>query len=216
MFDPEFASAEPSQFELLNNLIEESEGFNKKMNPEELRSRQEEEKYMKQKQLEEERILKDISSSCHSDRYSNSSTTLNTKIEVIDKLIGTKAQKLDPRIWTDTELDELEEDFEDEREIPDYDIIYQQKVSAMDAYLGIDPEKDPSTSCSDTLCANIRLPKTKNLAEIELDISSTTFSVKTEHYKLIANFPQEVIEKETKAKWNSKTKTLQIIVPVVR
>lgn len=51
----------------------------------------------------------------------------------------------------------------------------------MDAYLGIDPEKDPSTSCSDTLCANIRLPKTKNLAEIELDISSTTFSVKTEH-----------------------------------
>lgn len=119
MFDPEFASAEPSQFELLNNLIEESEGFNKKMNPEELRSRQEEEKYMKQKQLEEERILKDISSSCHSDRYSNSSTTLNTKIEVIDKLIGTKAQKLDPRIWTDTELDELEEDFEDEREIPE-------------------------------------------------------------------------------------------------
>ncbi|KAG2378539.1 hypothetical protein C9374_008178 [Naegleria lovaniensis] len=213
MFDPELtANPVPSQLELLNNVIEESEGLSKKMNPEELRSRKEEEEYNKRKQLEEERVLKEISSSCHPDRCSS----LNTKIEVVDKLIGTKAQRLDPKIWTDTELDEMEEDFEDEREVPDYDIIYQQKVSAMDAYLGIDYEKDPSTSSSDTLCVNVRLPKTNNLSEIELDLSSTTFTVKTEHYKLIANFPHEIQDKEAKAKWNSKTKTLQIVVPVVK
>ena len=66
-------------------------------------------------------------------------------------------------------------------QLSSYDVVYQQQVSSSDVYLGMDPEKDPSTMSSDAIAYSIKLPKTEKMSEIELNISSRSFSIKSEH-----------------------------------
>jgi len=110
MFSDETTEYDPSQLQLLSSLIEESEEKNRK-NPEEERARKEEEEYARKRREEEERILnanngKPLSSS-------------SMKIEEIDKLKGTRAERLNATIWTDEDLEDLQDEEEDDRQVPE-------------------------------------------------------------------------------------------------
>ena len=53
-------------------------------------------------------------------------------------------------------------------------IIFKQKVTPEDLYLGVDPLRHAGISCSDELVLKVTLPETK-LSEIDLDVRPLGF-----------------------------------------
>ena len=94
-----------------------------------------------------------------------------TKKKVVDK----------NAIWEDEEVPEVTIPLtfleQDTRERPQYEILYKQKVGSHDVYLGLDFEKDPSTSAADSLTVKIHLPKETNTEEANLDITSYSLAL---------------------------------------
>ncbi|CAO2622896.1 Dynein axonemal assembly factor 6 [Lemmus lemmus] len=119
-------------------------------------------------------------------------------------------------IWSPDEVLEGAEhdDIWDVREIPDYEIVYQQTVGTEDIYLGL-TRKDPSTACCEELVVKIKLPDT-NPSDIQIDIQETLLDLRTPKKKLIVNFPQPVERNSAKASYIQEAETLEVKMTLQR
>merc|ERR1711924_567105 len=97
-------------------------------------------------------------------------------------------KKADPNeIWAEADVGDAADadDIDDGRVQPEYDIVFKQKVSPEDFFLGMDPVRHQGISCSDELVLKVILPDTK-LADIDLDVRPTLVRVNAPKYKLKA------------------------------
>lgn len=119
-------------------------------------------------------------------------------------------------IWNPDEVPEGAEhdDIWDVREIPDYEIVFQQTVGTEDIYLGL-TRKDPSTACCQELVVKIKLPDT-NPSEIQMDIQEALLDLRTPKKKLIVNFPQPVEPNSAKASYIQEAETLEVRMTLQR
>lgn len=53
-----------------------------------------------------------------------------------------------------------------------YELSYKQQVSATDVFFGMDQDKDPGSRSSDAICVHIELPKSKDSADMNIDINA--------------------------------------------
>merc|ERR1719473_1083214 len=103
-------------------------------------------------------------------------------------------KKEDPNtIWSEAEVRDAGDvdDIDDGRAQPEWDIVFKQKVSPEDMYLGMDPVRHPGISCSDELVLKITLPETK-LADIDLDVRPTFVRVLAPKFKAKINLGERV------------------------
>ncbi|CAB4035022.1 Hypothetical predicted protein, partial [Paramuricea clavata] len=119
-------------------------------------------------------------------------------------------------IWGGEEVPECEfpSDDLDERIVPEYEIIFKQKVTSEDIFFGMS-NKNPSTACCEDLVAKINLPETK-YADVNLNVTDTFLDCQTPKYKLGMHFPHCVESKNGKAQWDSDKGLLTVTVPLRR
>lgn len=91
-------------------------------------------------------------------------------------------KKADSRmIWTEEEIErakELEEDETDDGRIkPDYDILYKQSISAEDVFMNMSM-KDGSTIHCEAIVVKIPMPGAK-MSEVSLDVTPTRLLVRS-------------------------------------
>ena len=111
-------------------------------------------------------------------------------------------KKADPNeIWAESEVRDLGDvdDEDDGRPQPEYDIVYKQKVSPEDMFLGVDPLRHPGISMSDEIVLKVTLPETK-LAEIDLDVRPTFVRITAPKWRLKAQLAETVDENKGNAK----------------
>lgn len=132
------------------------------------------------------------------------------------KVIPKSSDNESENIWNPEEVPEGAEhdDIWDVREIPDYEIVFQQTVGTEDIYLGL-TSKDPSTACCQELVVKIKLPNT-NPSEIQIDIQETLLDLRTPKKKLIVNFPQPVESNSAKASYIQEAETLEVRMTLKR
>ena len=109
-------------------------------------------------------------------------------------------------------LDHLIED--DGRPEPEYDIIYKQRVTADDAYLGMSG-KNPSTACCEDLVVRIKLPDIQQ-KDIDLDVKDKYLICKCPKYQLLLQLPHKVDSNKGNAKWDAKKEQLEVTLPLQR
>lgn len=119
-------------------------------------------------------------------------------------------------IWNPEEVPEEAEhgDVWDVREIPDYEIVFQQTVGTEDIYLGL-TGKDPSTACCEELVVKIKLPNT-NPSDIQIDIQEMLLDLRTPKKKLLVDLPQPVERNSAKAFYIWETETLEVRMTIQR
>ena len=126
-------------------------------------------------------------------------------------------KKADPNeIWGDDEVRDAGDvdDIDDGRTQPEYDIIFLQKQTPEDAFLGVDPIRHAGISCSDELKLKVILPDTK-LSDIDLDVRPTFVRVSAPKYKLRCSLVERVDETKGNAKWDADKGTLTVTLPIV-
>jgi hypothetical protein len=99
----------------------------------------------------------------------------NKKEEIYDKYA----------IWNECEVPEVSiplvfTDEGDNRERPKYDILYKQIVDTNDVYLGLDFEKDPSSSSAESLVIKIELPKERSISNLNVDVTPYSVALTSE------------------------------------
>lgn len=114
-------------------------------------------------------------------------------------------------IWD--QADEVEEIDYDPRPAPDYDIIYRQKVSSEDMYLGTG--KTPSFGHSDELVCTVQLESGTSFKNIELICTETTIELLTPTQRLKLVLPNCVNDKAGDAKWDASSMQMIISLPIV-
>lgn len=127
------------------------------------------------------------------------------------------APKRDPKeIWDAAEVADAGDvdDIDDGRAQPMYDIVFKQRVSPEDMFLGIDPVRHEGTACADDIVLKVELPGTK-LADIDLDVRPTFVRLQAPKYKLKAYLPETVNEQRGNAKWDADKELLTVTLPVV-
>mmetsp|Transcript_47338 Transcript_47338/g.122445 ORF Transcript_47338/g.122445 Transcript_47338/m.122445 type:complete len:196 (-) Transcript_47338:44-631(-) len=121
-------------------------------------------------------------------------------------------------IWDEEEIKEpeviVEEDPDDDRPTPEYDIMYKQSVRPEDVFLGIDG-KTPSSFDSEKMVVKIKLPNTKG-SDLQLDVTRVHLLLKTPKYRLSLPLPHSVFDKEGDAKWISDKYVLEVTLPIDR
>jgi len=131
-----------------------------------------------------------------------------------------KAPKSKPKdaaaIWDADEVAEAGDvdDVDDGRPQPEYDLVYKQRISPEDLFLGIDPIRHPGTACSDEIVLKIKLPGAR-MADIDLDVRPTFVRMQAPKYKLKAYLPERVDEQRGHAKWDGAKEELVVTLPVV-
>merc|ERR1711924_400406 len=106
------------------------------------------------------------------------------------------------------------DDVDDGRPQPEYEIVFKQKVSPEDMFLGVDPLRHPGISMSDELVLKVTLPNTK-LAEIDLDVRPTCVRILAPKYKLKAQLGETVDENKGNAKWDADKSLLTVSLPII-
>ncbi|KAM6151869.1 dynein axonemal assembly factor 6 [Rhynchocyon petersi] len=119
-------------------------------------------------------------------------------------------------IWNPEEVTEGAEydDMWDVREIPEYEIVFQQQVGTEDLYLGF-TRKDSSTACCEDLVVKIKLPNT-NSYDIKIDIQETTLDLRTPNKKLLLTLPYPVECSSAKAVYIVESETLEVTASMKR
>ena len=134
------------------------------------------------------------------------------------KAAATPKKPADPNaIWDADEVGEAgdaDEDEDDGRAQPEYDVVFKQNVSPEDMFLGIDPLRNPGVAMSDELTLRVKLPGTK-LADIELDVRSTFVRVGAPRFRLKAYLPEKVDEQKGNAKWDADKAELKVTLPII-
>lgn len=121
-------------------------------------------------------------------------------------------------IWTAEEIERarelVEDDTADGRVKPDYDILYKQSLSAEDVFMNIGM-KDGSTEHCEAIVVKVPMPGA-TMAQVTLDVTPTRLMVRSNRYKLFLHLPHKVNDQQGRAKWDAKTETLAITLPIVR
>nr|XP_008271070.1 dynein axonemal assembly factor 6 [Oryctolagus cuniculus] len=132
------------------------------------------------------------------------------------RIIPQTSDENSKEIWNPQEVPEGAEhdDMWDIRELPEYEIVFQQQVGTEDIYLGL-TRKDPSTACCNELVVKIQLPNT-NPSEIEIDIQEMVLDLRTPNKKLLLTLPYPVECNSAKASYVPETETLEITVTLKR
>ena len=119
-------------------------------------------------------------------------------------------------LWKDKaseKIAEAKEEIDDGREMPEYEILYKQLVSAEDQYLGIG-QKHEGSDCTDALVVLVELPGTK-FRDVTLDVTETVMTVRSPKFKLNLSLPRRVNSDEGNAKWDGDKFQLRVQLPVV-
>ncbi|OQS04599.1 hypothetical protein THRCLA_03186 [Thraustotheca clavata] len=137
-------------------------------------------------------------------------------IEARDRPIGQIKVKDPKAIWDEDEItsDGEDEEFGDTRKRPKHEILYKQDVMTEDVFLGLG-DKDPSTAHCDAMVVKIQFPG-HTLRQIDLDVKHQKLVAQSSTMKLSTFLPYPVKHKEGKAKWDPKTETLSITLPIIR
>ncbi|KAJ1627394.1 hypothetical protein T492DRAFT_1025382 [Pavlovales sp. CCMP2436] len=118
-------------------------------------------------------------------------------------------------IWEEAELDEDDGfDQDDGRATAGYEIVYRQRVSPQDMFLGIDPTRNPGTACCENLIIRIMLPETTG-SELDLEVKRTRLTLRTPKHKLRIHLPKPVDDDHGNAKWISDKCCLEVTLPVL-
>jgi hypothetical protein len=129
----------------------------------------------------------------------------------------------DPRaIWTEDELvddfdldDDAEGGEDDGLLIPEYDFAYKQAVSTADAFLGMAHNKDPGTRSCEDLVLIIKLPGTRAMHELDLDVKNDRIRLTSRVYKLTTYLPHRIDAENGKAVWDQKKETLKVTASIL-
>lgn len=138
-------------------------------------------------------------------------------VKKIQQDISTSETEKDGKdIWHESEVKEGAEfdDFLDPREKPEYEILFKQRVSSEDIFLGLS-RKDPSSACCEDMVIRIQLSDTK-VSDVSLDVRKKYINLCTPKYKLGLHLAHAVNEKSGQAKFMADTGTLELTLPMVR
>ncbi|XP_028397928.1 protein PIH1D3-like [Dendronephthya gigantea] len=127
-----------------------------------------------------------------------------------------KDEKHSNNIWGEEEIPEGELPSDDlgGRIVPVYEMLFKQRVTSEDIFLGMG-NKNPSTACCEDLIVKIDLPETE-YADVNLNVTDTFLDCQTPKYKLGVHFPKHVESKNGKAQWYSEKCLLTVSVPLWR
>eukprot|EP00667_Euglena_gracilis_P023756 EG_transcript_26976 len=119
-------------------------------------------------------------------------------------------------IWTPAEVARTAgwNDPSDTRKRPEFTIKYKQQVGASDVYLGLDWEKDPSSMRCEDIIIDVHLPGSKGPSEFQLDVKEEFVDLRSKLYKLMLPLERKVYANKGSAKWDGKTETLRITLPI--
>lgn len=118
-------------------------------------------------------------------------------------------------IW---DLDEVPHESASRMHVPDarpeprYEVLYKQRVSSDDVFLGISGAT-PSIADSPWLLVRIHLPGIMRVGEIQLDVRSGQVDLRCTRYRLLLDLPCAVVERDAKAKWYGDRHTLELTLP---
>lgn len=119
-------------------------------------------------------------------------------------------------IWAEDEVPESEivddEKDEDDREQPEYDIVYKQSVSPEDVYMNMGL-KDPSSMSCNEMVVKVQLPK-EPLDKVDISLTPTVLLVRSPRYKLYLELPRTVDDKKGKAEFDRSKSMLRLILPI--
>uniref|UniRef100_A0A2K6G7J5 Dynein axonemal assembly factor 6 n=2 Tax=Propithecus coquereli TaxID=379532 RepID=A0A2K6G7J5_PROCO len=132
------------------------------------------------------------------------------------KVIPQTSEEKSWDIWNPEEVPEGAEhdDMWDIREIPEYEIVFQQQVGTEDIFLTL-TRKDPSTACCQDLVVKIKLPNT-DPSDIEIDIQEMFLDLRTPNKKLFVTLPHPVVCSSAQALYDRRTETLEITATMKR
>ena len=102
----------------------------------------------------------------------------------------------------------------DRRVAPDYDLLFKEKVSAQDVYLGMDFARDGSSAMCEGMIIKFMMPKTDKASDIELDVEKRAVLLRSRDYLVKVDLPHKVIEQKAGAKWDADKKTLSVTVTI--
>ncbi|KAH8605820.1 putative pre RNA processing PIH1 Nop17 [Trypanosoma vivax] len=116
-------------------------------------------------------------------------------------------------IWTEKELCEALQIRNDTAvkpkegaEEPEYDILHQERMTAEDLYLGVDPIRTGASG----LIVKIAMPKQAGLADLVIEVDPFELRVSSNRYFLRAALPRKVVSGNAEAKWNEEQKMLTV------
>ncbi|KAL3669853.1 hypothetical protein V7S43_005230 [Phytophthora oleae] len=144
--------------------------------------------------------------------------TLNgaTKVPEATRPIG-QIRPEDPKaIWS---MDEVPSDDEDDdsfetRVRPRFEILYKQSVMTEDVFLGLS-DKDPSSAHCEAMVVRVECPQHR-LEDVELDVKRQKLLLLSSTLKLVLHLPYPVRHLEGQAKWDHKTQSLSVSLPIIR
>lgn len=117
--------------------------------------------------------------------------------------------------WEQQELYLNSSAFEN-RETPEYRIIYKQSVAPEDIYLQMH-NKTPATSSCEEMCLEILLPKeTVSIDRMQLDVTPTEIDLQTPIYRLKLPMVQQIDPDRGNASWDDQKKILRLTVRMKR
>merc|ERR1711976_135007 len=104
-------------------------------------------------------------------------------------IFAEKVERLKTRnpndIWDDDEVEEQVTGISNvlNKETPQYDLVYRQKVGADDVFLGLSGKQDTIGDC-EVLVVKVKLPKCEKKSELDLDMRAKFMTLTTEKYFL--------------------------------
>ncbi|CAI9609004.1 unnamed protein product [Staurois parvus] len=164
----------------------------------------------------EEEEEEEIESHCPSSSAFAGPGDIGSVKKLQQNISTSETEKDDKDIWKESEVQEGAEfdDFLDPREKPEFEILFKQRVSSEDLFLGLS-RKDPSTACCEDMVIRIQLPDTK-VSDVSLDVKKTHINLCTPKYKLGLHLPHAVNEQSGQAKFLADTGTLELTLPMAR
>ncbi|KAG6955584.1 hypothetical protein JG687_00011114 [Phytophthora cactorum] len=144
--------------------------------------------------------------------------TLNgaAKLPEVTRPIGQIRQEDPKAIWS---IDEVPSDDEDDdsfetRARPKFEILYKQSVMTEDVFLGLS-DKDPSSAHCEAMVVRVECPDHR-LEDLELDVKRQKLLLLSSKLKLVLSLPYPVRHLEGQAKWDHKSQSLSISLPIIR
>ncbi|ETI33742.1 hypothetical protein L914_18847 [Phytophthora nicotianae] len=138
------------------------------------------------------------------------------KLPEVTRPIGQIRQEDPKAIWS---MDEVPSDDEDDdsfetRARPKFEILYKQSVMTEDVFLGLS-DKDPSSAHCEAMVVRVECPNHR-LEDIELDVKRQKLLLLSSKLKLVLHLPYPVCHLEGQAKWDHKSQSLSVSLPIIR
>eukprot|EP01060_Flectonema_neradi_P029397 TRINITY_DN405_c6_g1_i1.p1 TRINITY_DN405_c6_g1~~TRINITY_DN405_c6_g1_i1.p1 ORF type:complete len:215 (+),score=44.95 TRINITY_DN405_c6_g1_i1:52-696(+) len=102
----------------------------------------------------------------------------------------------------------------EKRERPEHEILFKQQVGSNDVFLGLDYEKDPSSSSCEEMVIRIELPKENLAKDIKLDVEANSIDLRSPNYRLILPLQRTVLTNRGSAKWESDKKRMIVTLVI--